>query len=697
MSDSTALAPAGRAVVHEHPQVEPSPSARRSWLPGWGPGVVLVAGLGLVAAIVTLADDVDFRALHLLHAEGAQTHVVTQIYVPGWISPAFNPFTDDRLRLLTPLVTLLYLLSVTAIGSPLVGAIRGSETWPRVARLLAGFLPGFLIVLAPLQIVFAATGIVTAAWIALATAPAAAVLIHRRTIAARVAALRSPERTPGAARRTWLGAAGAIAFVVALCAVHRLQAGRMFMVPDSISVFLQAADAQVKGGLGDHLAQWDQQSDEWVFNAPLMFTSHAARDQLFGLWATQAVALASFAALIVGLIYTFAWRHRRWAALLAAGAVLASTPAIYPWDNISLVGGQNPAMWLGHPGRLVGILAPWVALLLLGRRSRAHTAAILLAAAGLGFTTVDGAGYAAVAVVCACAWFVLRGRLVPTGRTARAGTAIAVHALALAALAAPLFVYYDVHHAYWPDNLGWVLVGGAGLGVLAAAILAVASVPRPEPQPEGPGRLSLMGALGRAAPAAAALATGFFLSNNLVSGFADGGVRRALATVLPGFDPPVISRNLVSDRSLTFPSFTGEECSISGHCISFPYFLAAYGFTIVLALAGWLALGRLSSDETVNRRRAAWLIVVAALGLAFAITDFTGSDLVTSWVLTRFIEVPYYAILAFAAVALLASRSRVTLAAGAAVLAAWTIIPFMNSHLLQQWVDNADWLIARMS
>ncbi|HWI73654.1 MAG TPA: hypothetical protein VNT55_16975, partial [Baekduia sp.] len=340
MSESTALAPAGRVVAKDLPQVEPSPSARRSWLPGWGPGVVLVVGLALVAAIVGGADGVDLHVLHTIHADGAQTHDVTKIYVPGWISPAFNPFVDDRLRLLTPLVTIVYLLSVTAIGSPLVGAIRGSETWPRVVRLLAGFLPGFLMVLAPLQILFAATGIVTAAWIALVATPVVAVVAHRRTLAQKIA-----ERRAGAqsgSRRSWLGAAGAIAFIIFVCALHRLQAGRMFMVPDSISIFLQAADAQLKGGLGDHLAQWDQQSDEWVFNAPIMFTSHAARDQLFGFWATQVVSLASFGALVFGLVYSFAWRHRRWAAALTVGAVIASTPAIYPWDNISLVGGQNP-------------------------------------------------------------------------------------------------------------------------------------------------------------------------------------------------------------------------------------------------------------------------------------------------------------------------------------------------------------------
>jgi hypothetical protein len=183
------------------------------------------------------------------------------------------------------------------------------------------------------------------------------------------------------------------------------------------------------------------------------------------------------------------------------------------------------------------------------------------------------------------------------------------------------------------------------------------------------------------------------LSNNLVSSFADGKVRDALGAILPGFDQDVLSRGIAANRELAFPTFTGEQCAYSGHCISFPYFIAAYGVLIVLALAGWLALGRLSDQERVNRRRAAWLVVVAALGLAFAIVDFTGQALVNAWVLTRFIEVPYYALLAFAAVALVGSRSRFTVIAGTAVLAVWTVVPFVNSHIPEQMVKNADWLI----
>ena len=200
----------------------------------------------------------------------------------------------------------------------------------------------------------------------------------------------------------------------------------------------------------------------------------------------------------------------------------------------------------------------------------------------------------------------------------------------------------------------------------------------------------------RIRPAAwlAALGTGFVLSNNLVGKLADGQVRDVLASALPGYGLPLESRGYTAITSnLDFPTFTGQECAFSGHCVSFPYFLAAYGFLTVLALTSWLALGQRADGEDAGPRRAAWLITVAALICSLALVDFTGVDQVSAWVLTRFIEVPYYALLGFAALAFAGSRSRVTAWIGAAVIAAWTVIPLAFSHVIPQLGRNANWLI----
>ncbi|MCW2996405.1 MAG: hypothetical protein JWQ18_3900, partial [Conexibacter sp.] len=201
-----------------------------------------------------------------------------------------------------------------------------------------------------------------------------------------------------------------VGLILLLAVVHHLQAGRYFMVPDSISDFLNTAGEQMRGVFGTHLAQWDQQSDEWVFNAPLMFYTGSGEDYLFPLYITECLGLASFSCLIFGAVHSFAWRRPLLAASLATAAVLGSTPAIFPWFHISLIGGQNPMLWLGHPGRMIGIIGPWVALLLYGRWSARGAAAILLTTAGLAFTSFSGTLYVLAALGCAAAWQLLRGR-----------------------------------------------------------------------------------------------------------------------------------------------------------------------------------------------------------------------------------------------------------------------------------------------
>jgi len=666
------------------PPVAASRRRRTASLPDWTPGVVLLAGLALVWLLVHGADEVDLHQLHLIHADGASTHEIAQFYQPDWLSPNFNPFVENRLRAITPLLAILQLVSVAAIGAALIDAIPGAAQWPRTVRVLGSFLPGFLMVLAPLQILFAAVSPVTGSHIALVALPLSALAIQRRGVAEGLQRVRRGERP------VLLGAVAVAVAVMVVCALDRLQAGRYFMVPDSITAFLQASQAQLAGQLGDHLAQWDQQSDEWIFNAPLVFSARGTQDQLFSFWLTQATAMASFGALVFGLARHFAWRRRTLAAVVATGAVLASTPAIVPWDNVSIIGGQNPALWLGHPGRMISILAPFVGLLLLGPWTRRQAVAVLFAATGLAFVTIHGVAYTFVAVVCAIVWRVLRGRV-------RGGPvavkAVIVNAFVVAALASPLYVYWAIHRTDYPDDLGWWLVIGSALAMAGAIVLALTT--RPDAGDDVRAPAAWRGGALRAGAVCVVVAAGFFLSNNQVSGFADGGVRRAIGHVLPGFSQPVTSRNLLGDKHLEFPLFAGQECSISGHCLSFGWFLGVYGFTLVLALAAWLALGRVGAGEGADRRHAAWLVLIAVFVAALALLDFTGVDLVTAWVLTRFVEVPYYAILAFAALAFAGSRSRVTMGIGIAVLAAWTVIPFVHSHIPEQLYKNADWLIAR--
>ena len=261
---------------------------------------------------------------------------------------------------------------------------------------------------------------------------------------------------------------------------------------------------------------------------------------------------------------------------------------------------------------------------------------------------------------------------------------VVVGTLAGVALAAPLVTYGLLPHLGAKTPLAFVLLLGAAVALVGAALCAS----RSGAEPHGPAWTRRgLGWIGL-------LVLGFLLSNNLVGKL---GLRDVLGVIWPGYDAPLASRGLLGDsplQSLSFPKFAGAECYLSAHCLSAGGYVAAYGFISVLAVAAWLALGGAPDPD---RRRAAWLAMVAALCVSFVLVDFTGASLSVAWILTRFIEVPYYGLLAFAAIALVGARDRLTMTAGALVVGAWTVVPLVYNLVPLQLIKNADWLVGIVS
>jgi hypothetical protein len=667
------------------PASSPAEPPRRPRTAGWIAGAVLVVGI-LTVATIAMASGVSLVAQHHVQAGAAGLREVGKIYVPSWTSPNYNPFADHRLRAITPLLTIVYLFSAAAVGSVLVGAMRGSSQWPAAVRLLAGFLPGYLMLLGPLQLVFATVPLVPAAWLAIAGVTVAAAAVHGRSALVATRQLRHDATR----RRRVLGSSAVVAGLLLLAGLHRIQMGLNFMVTDSITVFLTAAHDQLAGTLGSHLAQWDQQSDEWVFNAPLMFTSQAGRDFLLPLYATQFVGLASFGCLAFGIAHSLAPRHRRLSAGLATTVVLLLTPAIFPWFYVPLIGGHNPVVWLGHPGRFVAIAAPWVALLVLGRQGRGAIVAIGLATVGLGFVTLHATVYVLAVLAAALCWKAMRSR--PANVDAELRVRTPINLLAIAALGAPILTYCLLHAVSDPSALAWILVAGVIFAALAAFLVGRNAVGLGGDVTRGSSKTIAAWLLAWLA----ALALGVVLSNNLLNGLTDGQLRTLLGDILPGYHGQIMSRELFSDNlsaGLSFPKFSGVECMATGTCSNASTFLADWGFFAVVALATWIALGQAASSAVREAQRAAWLLMVAAVGASFLLVDFTGANLATAWILTRFIEVPFYGLFGLAALTFAGSPSKVTKWIGVGILVAWSTVPIVVNLVPVQLVKNADWLV----
>ena len=644
-------------------------------------GIVLLLGLLAAAVLVGLANAVSLPQLHFMHADAFGLHQVAYPYVPAWDSFGFDPFSTGAIRLFTAVATVVYMASVLSLGTLVIRALRGSAQWPRPVRVLAAFLPGFLMVLAPLQLVFAALPLTAAAWTALIGVPFVAVFAHREALAA----LPTRVRTDAAYRSQTLRTGSWVVGVIFLAALWRLQAGRNFLVSDSVVTLLHAARDQLGGVFGNHLTQWDQQSDEWLFSGPLMFWSHGPEDFAFPLYITQSIGLASFAGLAFGLVHTLAVRRPRLTAGLATGGILAASPAAQPIYYISLVGGQNPALFIGHPGRYLGIVAPWAVLLLREHLHERRTLVALgLATTGLGFLSVHVAVYVVMAVVIALLWQRLPRRVSLSQRRPQ----LALHALAAIALATPFVVYAVLRHVGDSSPLGWLLLLGALIGMAGVALTALGSAPALASRAAPPARARVDRAVrarvraleqpdvqdrdprrARARPAGLRRAAGLARAARRV---ADRG-----AHVLE-----VRGRRVLPLRALPEPGG----------------YIAAYGFISILAVAGWIALGRPDRDDIDgNRRRAAWLAMAAALCVSFILVDFTGASLGVAWILTRFIEVPYYGLLALATITLVGARDRLTVAAGVLAVGAWTIVPLVYNLVPLQLIKNADWLVGIVS
>jgi hypothetical protein len=652
------------------------------------PGLVLLVGMAAVAAVVAPRASLSASALQ------ARWPTAWGLYPVGgrpeiWPSPPFSPFDpviDHRSWAVTLLLTIVYLGSVTAIGSIIVGVVRGDDHWPRALSALAGFLPGYVMVLAPLQLLFAAVPVATATWVAVGGMPVIALALHRRALAAFAAEVR---RDGFARRHIWWPTLGAAALVV-LAMVHRLQVGQFFLTQDSIAWLLVEGDRQRQGLLGPYLGQWSIQSDEWVFNAPLMFSSTKPGDLWFPIYATQCVSLASFFSLVFGMVHRLATRRKALAGGLATIAIFGSTLAIYPWIYVTAVAGGEPVVALGHAGRHVGILAPWTALLLLGRQPRAVMGALVLATLGLGFTSIHTVLNVTAAIGAAIIWQALRARHVrfACGR----GFRVVAHLLPAVAVGAIVGAIWWMGRTPTPTSAVWWLLAGVVAAVGGAIAVGTATTARETPAS------ARRRALAWGAAWLVTLTTGLVLANNLTENLFHGRSRSLLAGVLPGYDGQVLTRE-VEDlfRGMSFPEVSDAACAGLRLCDGIPGFLAVFGLLFVLILVTWISFGRITADAGVNARRAALLIMVAALGVGFIIIFFTGAagDDQTA-IFSRFWEVPFYGLLALAAMAFAESRSRLTVMVGGGVLVLWSVIPLIATQWPEQMVRNAGWYLQRL-
>jgi hypothetical protein len=662
---------------------------RRSWLTDALPLIVLGAGLLIVVIVVaTSAQQTTFAGLR---AE------LSNLYLPqtvGTLPPfiafpqieTFNPDIIHRSWLLTMMFEVVYIASTMAIGSQLAATLRGDDEWPAPVRMLAGFLPGYLMTLAPLQLLFVAVPLATASWIGLAAVPAWAIALHWRGLIAGTRDLRL-----GLPRRD--GTTVAVSIVLAMivvAAIHRLQQGVFHLTQDSISVFLHGGIFQLQGVFGDYLLHWKTQTDEWLFNAPLMFSGGLDDDLWFPFYITQSVSVAGFLCLVYGIVHRIARRRKALAGSLAVAAVFGSTLAIYPWVYVTIVGGGQPVIALAHPGRHIGIIAPWAALLIMQNPRKTPLWMLALATLGLGFVTLNDLLYVGLAVTAGLIWRIMRGR---PGLLRTPAARVGVHATLVLALALPIVAYSFTRHAPPAPIVPTLVLAAACLAALSGAAVIAWGTPKAEHQTS---RVRWLGWYGAWVVTAI---LGLLFSDNLEGSRTGARAHDLMAPLLPGFGGTVANRDTLVDgvfAGLHLPVFSQSACATNTSCGGIPNFLMGYGVLFSLILAAWVAYGRLKPDtEKTNQHRVAMLIGLAALPPAMILVFFAGAETLQAGALTRMLEAPYYALLVLGVLAFCELRRRWVAIVGVSFLTIWTIVPLLSFEWPVQMARNAEFYLQR--
>ncbi|MET0603762.1 MAG: hypothetical protein ABW167_17390 [Baekduia sp.] len=668
---------------------EPAAAPRLRRLTDALPVIVLGVGLLIVAIVVVTSEQQATFA-------GLRTSL-SKVYMPQTVGTqpplirfpsveTFNPYFAHRSWPLTMMFEVIYIASTMAIGSRLVTAIRGDDEWPTPVRWLAGFLPGYLMTLAPLQLLFVAVPLATASWIGLVAVPALAIGLHWRSVIAGAHDLRL-----GLPRRDGATVAASIALAIAVVAmIHRLQQGVFHLTQDSISVFLWGGSYQFQGLLGDYLAHWQTQTDEWLYNAPLLFSGGHTDDLWFPFYVTQSVSVVGFLCLVYGIVHRVARRRKVLAGSLAAAAVFGSTLAIYPWVYVTIVGGGQPVIALAHPGRHIGIIAPWAALLIMQCPRKAPLWMLALATLGLGFTTLNNVMYVGLAVTVGVTWRMLRGH----PRLLQAPAArVGVHVTLVLALALPIVAYSYTDDGPSAPIVPTLILAAACLAALSGAALITWGTVKREQQ-KGDVRW-----LAWYAVWAVTAAAGILFSDNLTGTKTGERAHDLMTPLLPGFGPQTLRRDTLTDgvfANLHLPAFSQAACDTNTSCGGIPNFLMGYGVLFSLILAAWVAYGRLKPDaERTNQHRIAMLLGLAALPPAMILVFFTGAETLQAGALTRLLESPYYTLLVLAVLAFCELRRRWVAIAGASFLAIWTIVPLLSFEWPVQMTRNAEFYLQK--
>ncbi|GEM_PF-6694370 len=465
-----------------------------------------------------------------------------------------------------------------------------------------------------------------------------------------------------------------------VCFTQGIQWGYHFLTGDGTAFFLNYLKQTLPNlDTSSYLPLVDQHADELLYNYPLLYTFNSIQNPQILFWFFNVVGRLSMIFLTYSLFRYY--KLNRSYSIMSTTFFFIGTTALNPTKYLLLFDGVNPLLYVLHIHRSLAAIIPflWVGILETASKNRSEKFwyfVISIFIIGLLMTSIHNT----IALVLTTIAWLLFGSIKKIPLAERSYKHIKFIFIFITAM--PLLTYSLINSP---------IIGFQGILLLVAIILS---------------GLALIALVDwnqlRSASSVHKNLIILIFTTLIIAGTTLGNVttvilRRVLTTLdlAKYFNfQPILSRSMISmENPLKLFHFVGCDGPTS-HCQSGMAFIGYYG--IILALGVFVFVKTISIKKEPRFTHLLLFQIFMAIGCflgALMIKDFFDKNtMAQGWLLTRLIEIPYYAILFLffmisGRYGTARGRRWITL-----ICFIWCITPFLSTDRFGQWVGNLNFL-----
>jgi len=301
--------------------------------------ITLIPILLFIKYVITF----DFDYWNNFHFDSVQVWDIAVEHVPGWYSNKFNPFNDYDFQIYGFLMFILYYILSLWCFTDLTRRILNNfkiKNIPLSQLFLINFLLSYLVF-----------GMISRMAIFIPIWLSAYIFLIFVIILSYKATIYNLKELRMFNFKAEIKSVFAIIVLFIFNFVWGIQSGRNFLVPDSDTIFLELQKTFYASRAIAPVI--NKQTDELYFN---LIPSYFLGENRFALSYLLTIALFKTAFSIFVYVFAKSLLSNLVLTFLYLAFIFFGSNIIFPQFYSSLVGGQNPLLYLGHPGRYYSLI-----------------------------------------------------------------------------------------------------------------------------------------------------------------------------------------------------------------------------------------------------------------------------------------------------------------------------------------------------